>query len=142
MVVPYPALVKYPSIDEYRKHFERVYCQGPVLTFDGIPVRFRKNTFGHAFFESRHSKDDTFSQKRAERIDWIKAALEDPNSERYVGWDNRRKRYDRRRRVTVVMGDYVVVIELTRKGKALFRTAFVADSGRTLNLIRQSPCWK
>jgi hypothetical protein len=142
MVVPYPALVKYPSIGEYRKHYERVYCQGPVVTFDGIPVRFRKNTFDHAFFESTHSKDDTFSKKRAERIDWIKAALEDPHSERYVGWDNRRKRYDRRRRVTVVMGDYVVVIELTRKDTALFRTAFVADSGRTLNLIRQSPCWK
>lgn len=138
----YPALVKYPSIVEYRQHFERVYCQGPVLTFDGIPVRFRKKTFDHAFYESKHFKDDTFSKKRAERIDWIKAALEDPQSERYVGWDNRRKRYDRSRRVTVVMGDYVVVIGLTRRGTALFRTAFVADSGRTLSLIRQGPRWK
>ena len=65
------------------------------------------------FFESVKTKDDTFSQMRAERIDWIRAALEDPKSERYVGWDKKRKRLDRRRRVTLVMGNYVVVIGIS-----------------------------
>ncbi len=88
----YPPLVRYESEAQYRKHFEQAYCSGEILTFDNMPVRFKKLDFDHAFYESRKTKDDTFSLKRAERIDWIKAALEDPNSERYVGWDNKRKK--------------------------------------------------
>jgi hypothetical protein len=37
--------------------------------------------FDHCFFESTHSKDDTFSSRRAERINWIKAVLQDTNAE-------------------------------------------------------------
>jgi len=111
------------------------------VTFDGIPVRFRKKDFYHIFYESKATRDDTFSQKRAQRIDWIKAALKDPKSERYVGWDNNKKRYDRRRRVILVMGNYVVVIGISPKGNGKFITAFVADSGRTVLMIRQNPKW-
>jgi len=139
--MPYPPLVNYSSEEEYRRHFERIYCNGPVVTFDDIPVRFRKKDFDHAFFESRQAKDDTFSIIRAERIDWIKAALQDPCSERYVGWDNKQKGYDRKRRVTLVMENYVVVIALTAAGAGIFITAFVADSEKTLKLIRQGPGW-
>lgn len=137
----YPPLVNYQTELEYRSHFEQSYCQGPIVTFDGIAVRFRKDDFDHAFFESVHAKDDTFSTLRAERIDWIKAALLDPQSERYVGWDNKRKRYDGKRRVTVVMGNFVVIIALHQRDKARFITAYVADSGRTISKIRQSPKW-
>ncbi|MBW1717250.1 MAG: hypothetical protein JRJ77_15745 [Deltaproteobacteria bacterium] len=105
--MPYPSLARYKTEAQYRAHFERVYCSRAIVTFDGIPVRFKKKDFDHAFYESTLSKDDAFSRKRAQRIDWIKAALEDPKSERYLGWDNKRKRYDRRRRVALVMGDYV-----------------------------------
>jgi hypothetical protein len=139
--MPYPPLVNYSLEEEYRRHFERVYCSGPVVTFDDIPVRFRKKDFDHAFFESRQAKDDTFSIIRAERIDWIKAALKDTHSERYVGWDNKQKRYDRKRRVALVMGSYVVVIALTAAGSGIFITAYVADSEKTLKLIRQGPRW-
>lgn len=48
--MPYPPLVSYNSVDEYRGHFERIYCRGVITTFDGIPVRFQKRDFDHAFF--------------------------------------------------------------------------------------------
>jgi len=139
--MPYPPLARYETEARYRTHFERVYCLGEIITFDGIPVRFKKNDFDHAFYESSSTKDDTFSHKRAQRIDWIKAALEDPKSERYLGWDNKRKGYDRRRRVALVMGNYVVVIGISSKGNGRFITAFVADSRRTVRMIRQNPKW-
>ena len=86
--------------------------------------------------------------KRAERMDWMKAALQDPEAERYQGWDKSRKRYDKGRRVTIVMGCYVVVIAITGANSADFITAYVADSaGRsgqlpTIEKIRKGPKWK
>ena len=139
--MPYPPLVSYQSEERYRLHFEQVYCRGPIITFDGIPVRFKKGDFNHVFYESVRTKDDSFSHMRAERIDWIRAALEDPKSERYVGWDKKRKRLDKRRRVTLVMGNYVAVIGISARRKARFITAFVADSEHTLRMIRQNPKW-
>ena len=145
----YPPLVKYGTEVEYRSHFEQVYCKGPIKTFDGISVRFRKLNFDHCFFESSHrdKNKDMFSIKRAERINWIKAALHDPNSKRYIGWDKKRKRYEKSRRVTIVMENYVVVIKLTGDSKAYFITAFLADThgrmGRpsTIDKIQKGPKW-
>lgn len=146
--MPYPPLINFSSEADCQAHFERIYCCGPIMTFDEIAVRFRKSDFKHCFFESVNAKDDTFSPKRAARIDWIKAALEDVTSERFVGWDSKKKRYDRNRRVTVVMGNYVVVMAITGHKTASFITAYVADSPRTpsrprntLDMIRQSPRW-
>jgi len=139
--MPYPPLVHYDSEAQYCEHFEQVYCNRKIITFDNIPVSFKKLDFDHAFYESSKSKDDTFSLKRAERIDWIKTALEDSNSEKYFGWDNKRKKPDRRRRVVLVMGNYVVVIGISGKGTGRFITAFVADSGRTVQMIRKNPKW-
>ncbi|MFP4216597.1 MAG: hypothetical protein ACLFVH_11760, partial [Phycisphaerae bacterium] len=56
-------------------------------------------------------------------------------------WDSKKRRYDLGRRVTLVMGNYVVVIRLMGQMKARFVTAFVADSQRTLNRIKASPKW-
>lgn len=139
--MPYPPLIDLPTQEEYRRHYENLYCRRPIITFDSISVRFRKRDFDHAFFETVVTKDDTFSSIRAQRMDWIAAALQDSASERYFGWDNTRKRVDRTRRVTVVMGDYVVIIALKNSNEAWFVTAFVADSGRTLNLLRRGPVW-
>ena len=147
--MPYPPLVDYATEAEYRAHYERVYCSGPIMTFDGIAVRFRKNRFGHCFFESsqRDRTKDLFSTTRSARIDWIKAALQDPLSERFVGWDKVKKRYNRRRRVTIVMSNYVVVIQLTDNKKADFITAYLADTqgrgGRftSVEQIRRGPKW-
>lgn len=102
-----------------------------------------------SFFEStrRDGVKDLFSQKRAERMDWVQAALQDATADRYCGWDKDRRRYDRSRRVTVVMGDYVVVIAITSPTTAEFVTAFVADTpgrpGRlsTIDQIKRGPKW-
>ena len=139
----FPPLVYYRTVQEYRVHFENKYCHGPITTFDGIAVRFRKILFNHCFFEStrRNQVKDIFSNQRAERIDWIRAALEDPNAELHIGWDGKKKRYDRSHRVAVVAGDYVVVIRLSGNRKAQFVTAYVADSPSTLAKIKGSPKW-
>lgn len=145
----YPPLVRYASEDDYRRHYEQVYCRKPIVTFDGIKVRFRKDQFKHLFRESsrRDGNKDQFSIPRAERIDWIKTALEDPDSERFVGWDNRKKRYDYKRRVAIVMGNYVVIIRLKNASSAFFVTAFVADTlttptrPSTIDQILKGPKW-
>lgn len=139
----YPPLVQYQTADEYRAHYEQVYCRKPIITFDGIAVRFRKNRFDHCFYEStlRNQIKDEFSVQRAERIDWIEAALHDPDAELYVGWDGRKKRYDRNHRVSLVVSNYVVVIRLSSIKSAQFVTAFGADSPSTLQKIKRNPKW-
>jgi len=142
--VSYPPLIKYKTIKEYRLHYENVYCHKPITTFDGIEVRFRKDRFNHCFFESsqRNKIKDRFSKIRAERIDWIKHALQDKNADIFWGWNKKRNKYDKYRRVVVVVKNYVVVIRITGKKKAKFVTAFLADSKSTINRIRKSPKWK
>ena len=143
----YPPLLKLATEADYRRYFENTYCHRTITTFDGIIVRFRKHNFDHCFFEPSHrdTVKDKFSTLRAERMDWIKAALADPMSERYGGWNRRKKCYDHTRRVTVVMGNYVVVIALTGTRTADFITAYAADivgiRGRksTIELIRSGP---
>ena len=136
----YPPLVRYGSEDDYRAHYEKVYCGGPIVTFDGIKVRFRKNRFKHSFSETVVAEDDTFSMKRAERIDWIRAALQDSSAELHQGWDKDRKRVDPSRRVAVVQGNYVVVIQMTGGRKADFITAYVAGAS-TIAKVRGMPEW-
>lgn len=135
----YPPLVQYITEQEYRNHFERVYCKEPIATFDDIQVRFRKSMFDHCFFESIHSKDDTFSQQRAERIDWIAAVLQDSGAELREGWDNKRKRPAKNRRVAIIIESYVVIIRI-RGSKADFVTAFLANH-RSIQKIRTNPLW-
>ena len=101
-----------------------------------------------SYESSRRDKNkNTISLKRAERIDWIKIALQDPSSEKYVGWDRRKKRYSKKRRVTIVMGNYVVIIQLVGSDKADFITAYLADikgskdRPATIDLIRSGPKW-
>lgn len=139
----YPPLVHYKTHEEYRTHFERVYCQGMVITFDGIPIRFRRSCFEHCFYEStqRNRTKDQFSIERAERIDWIGAALQYPLAELYMGWDGKNKRISRDRRVALVVNNYVVVIRLNGPKTAQFVTAFVADSQTTLEKIKRNPKW-
>jgi hypothetical protein len=139
-----PPLVKYKTEAEYEIHYLREYCKNPVLTFDNIPVYFGKHKFKHSFCESskRDGCKDQFSSIRAERIDWIKATLQDPQAILYQGWDKKRKSYDNSRRVAVVYGDYVVVIEIKDVGKsrkAEFVTAYVADN--SISKIISSPRW-
>jgi len=125
-------------------HYKAVYCSSPIPTFDGIMVRFDKRDFFHLFYESsgRNGKKDTFSTRRAERIDWIKAALQDPAAELYQGYDNQKKSPCPDRRVCVVSADYVVVIDVLDEKKAKIITAFVVDNPAVLQSIKSAPKWK
>lgn len=144
----YPELLELPSEHDYRNHFYSTYCQRPITTFDGISVRFRKENFKHAFFESvKGGHDNQFSEKRAKRINWIKATLEDCTSELYQGWDKGIRCYTDCRRVAVVKRNYVVVIEIIDENNAYFITAYVADTPSrpgipsTLDKIKKGPKW-
>lgn len=116
----YPELLFLESMEDYRRIFESTYCVLPIQTFDRYAVRFRKDDFDHAFFESsgRRGEKDLFLKLRAQRIYWIRATLEDPDSELFQGWDAKRKVYDSGRRVALVKGNYVVVI-LSSQNKKL-----------------------
>jgi hypothetical protein len=137
-----PPLKAFADAVECGKHYNQVYCAGPIPTFDGIMVRFDKRDFLHLFFESRGGTKNVFSIRRSERIDWIKAALQDPNAELFQGYDKTRKTYAPERRLCLVSGDYVVVIALTDVDKAHIITAFVIDDPAALQQIKSSPKWK
>ncbi|MEZ5433538.1 MAG: hypothetical protein R3F31_20725 [Verrucomicrobiales bacterium] len=66
---------------------------------------------------------------RAERLEWIAVALQ--TRRQIVRWDRDTKTYDKTRRVTLVCGNYVVVIALTRETSARFITAYVANTPST-----------
>jgi hypothetical protein len=127
----------------YRSHFENLYCRGAVMTHDGMTVRFRKSDFDHCFYEStrRNRVKDQFSQLRAERMEWIAVALQDAAAQRFQGWDRDTRKYDKNRRVTLVCGNYVVVIGISSPTSARFITAYVADTPGTLAKIKTSPQW-
>jgi hypothetical protein len=142
--MPYPPLLKLSGEDEYRQRFLSKYCIDRVLaTHDGILVKFREHHFKHAFYQAsgrQRGDKSVFSRERAERIDWIETALTDSSAEHYVGYDNRKKRVRLDRRVSVSNGNYVVVIQMEKKGEATFVTAFCAGPS-TLAQIRSNPKW-
>jgi len=142
--VSMPPLKTFGDAVECGKHYKQLYCAGPIPTFDGIMVRFDRVDFLHLFFESskRDGNKDTFSTRRAERIDWIKAALQDPKAELFQGYDNKTKVCRPDRRVCVVSGNYVVIIVLTDVKKAKIVTAFVIDDPEVLKSLKASPKWK
>lgn len=140
-----PPLLRLHDQAAYRAHYEQTLCRGGIVTHDGIPVFFRREAFDHAFFESSsmRGEKDVFSLPRAERIDWIAAALADPDVQRLQGWLNREHRHDPTRRVTVIMGDFVVIIALRKRRdgrlKANFITCYKADN--SIGKILGAPLW-
>lgn len=140
-----PPLVHYSSLEEYRLHYERVYCRRIIHTFDGIRVYFNPEKFEHMFYEStaRNGYKDMFSPVRAQRIDWIKATLENPDAALFEGWDKGQRQYDPARRVAVVYEDFVVVVAMRLnpdgKLKANFVTCYQADN--SIGKIRNSRTW-
>ena len=139
-----PALVHYTTEAEYRAHYERCYCRTVIHTFDGLRVNFPKQQFDDAFFESANRKardKSVFALERAERIDWIRAAVEDPTAELYQGWDRDRKVIVPGRRIALVYDNYVVVLQVyNERSAATFITAYVASSD-TIRKIRGNPRW-
>ena len=140
--MPYQ-LVKNKSINEYKQIFISEYCNNQsITTFDNVIVKFYSEDFDHAFYRSSNwtVKDKSvFSTSRAEKILWIKEALNDGNAILKQGWDNKRKQANPTRRVAVVNRNYIVVINIFNN-KARFITAYVADS-RALGKILSNPNW-
>ena len=152
--MPYPPLLILPNQAAYEARFKSVYCRGSISTHDGIRVRFDAYKFWHDFFESSSRKKknkDIFSPERAQRLEWIKAALQDENATLLQGWISDEDRYEPFRRVALVEVNgthYAVVIALfggdgidhktANKGK--FITAFVPGP-KTLENIQKSPSW-
>jgi len=137
-------LLKLSSESEYRSRFCAEYCDvyKPIITFDDIWVRFYEDMFDHAFFESRSRiKGDKsrFSFIRAERMLWIREALQDNTSLLKVGWNKNTKAYDDSRRVAIVQHNYVVIVWMQNNERAKFITAYVADE--SIDDILNGPNW-
>lgn len=144
----FPALVFYNTSQEYKAHFKSVYCRNEIYTFDKIRVYFKEDKFNHSFYSSPTrdgKKSSQISPDRAQRIDWIKYVLENTGASLYQGWNKDAKRHAPDRRVSLVLNNYVVVIELSFKLdgtlKANFVTAYVLIGSETLNKIKSGPAW-
>ena len=139
-----PALLKLADQAAYQQHFVQTYCAGPLMTHDGIPVYFKRQSFYHAFFETVTHKDDTFSPDRAERMDWIAATLADAATQCFQGWVAKTKSYDPTRRVELRSQNFVVVLFM-KKGqngqlKAEFLTCYPVANQR-LPKVLAAPVW-
>jgi hypothetical protein len=89
----------------------------------------------------RWAHKDIFSRKRAERIDWIAATLNDRKAEVYEGWDTRNKQADPERLVFVTQRNYVVIIRKLSPKEASIVTAFPATRSaiRKIKLSKRIP---
>ncbi len=138
-------LINLATEEEYRAKYIESYCdfKKPIYTHDGIHVKFFPERFDHAFFESQNWKagdKSIFSNVRAQRMLWIKEALQDKSAILYEGWDKIEKKYKKDNRVSVVCGDYVVVLWLQKPKVAKFLTAYKADN--SIGMITAGPIWK
>jgi len=143
--MPYKKLKSYRYTEaELREIWSETYCEKVIVTFDKIVVKFYSEMFDHCFFESddRLKKDKSLlSFNRLEKIYWIKEALEDPDAILKQGWISKLKSYDNNRRVTIVKGNYIVVIQIYADKKARFITAYEVNDNKNLELILNSPDW-
>jgi hypothetical protein len=100
--------------------------------------------FDHCFYEShnRKAKDKSIlSYNRLEKVFWIKDALEDPDTIRKQGWNSKENKYERNRRVTLVKGNFIVVILIYAAKRARFLTAYEVNNDDNLKKIMNSPDW-
>lgn len=123
--------------EQMREIWHNEYVCQNIVTHDGITVKFYDDNFDHAFYESSRrnvSKNDihykdSLSMQRLSRIHWIKDVLMDPTAIMKLGYDNKKGRYDYAKRVSIVKGNYMVIIQLYGdRTRAKFVTAFVATA--------------
>ena len=132
-----PALLFLPNEEAYKAHFINTLVGSKIMTFHGVPVKFKCKRFGHAFSESRWD-----SLIRAKRMDWIRLTLEDQDTSWYQGWSGKRKKHESTRSVSVAYENFVVVLHYyLSKGDlaASFITCYEAN--RSIQKIRNSPLW-
>jgi len=131
---------------DLRKMWSEEYCRKVIRTHDGFRVHFYDSNFDHAFYESsmrnngnKKKSKDIFSPRRVARMMWIKEVLADPEAEMYIGYESKSRTLSHNKRISVVKGDYVVVIQLYSERDARFITAYVADN--SIEKIRSNPKW-
>lgn len=140
-------VVKNHTEADMRRIWAEEYCRKVIKTHDGIRVHFYDSNFDHAFYESsvrngsrnKPKSKDIFSYSRAARMMWIKDVLADKEAKMYVGYDSKEKGYIRSKRVSVVKGNYVVVIQLYKEKQARFITAYIANN--SIDKITSGPEW-
>lgn len=133
---------------QFRQMWHEEYATKQIYTHDGIHVSFYDDNFDHAFFESSgrnvskksDKHKDVLSLQRLARMMWIKDVLMDESAKMVKGYDSKTKSYVSNKRVSIVKGNYVVVIQLYGTPvKAKFITAYVADN--SIDKILSSPKW-
>lgn len=142
-----PPLVHLDSEDAYYERFVAIYCSGnSIITWDGLPVVFYPEMFTHAFYKRKSrswkAKKDSFDVSRGERVDWIKAVLEDPSIVPYQGYNKATGTYDGSRRVAFLTPENYLVVIREDGEKWRFVTAYVVDNPSTASKILSSPIWK
>lgn len=137
------------SVHEFREIWKNEYCMLPIETFDCVRVVCYEDMFDHVFFESAdrvQGDKSILSLNRLEKILWIKAALQDPDAILKTGWDKSNKSYYDNRRISIVKGNYVVVIRFTGVLKAKLVTAYekndIANIMRSPDFDKNSPFLK
>lgn len=137
----YPPLVYYQGVDEYERHYQNIYCRTGIRTYWGMRVIFPRHKFDHLFYESSkklRDHKDTFARDRAERINWIAAALRDKDAEIFYGWNRKEKRIDRSCLVFVVQCNYIVVVKMKNWSSGRISTAYLAKP-YVLEMIKSKP---
>lgn len=136
-----PPLLILESEEEYREHYIRTLANGPaVITPDGIQVDFYEDKFDYVFWgrsSSWQKKKDRFAPERAQRMDWIRPLLVDPNADirRESGSDYRNYRL-----ILYYPDPYMVVTKAVRRGRETFMNAYPCSRER-LNEKSKFPKW-
>ena len=138
----YRALLKLPYEQDYRDHYKQHYLnQSPIKTFDDIGVSFKlANLMELIRKDPGPNLPREFCPQRAERLDWIKVALQDAGAGLYFGYDHKAKVVDYNRRIAIVDFNYAVIIRMTGEKRAAMLTAYPMDSG-PLALAKSNPVW-
>lgn len=132
--------------DEYKQYFVDNYCaNSPLLTWDGLPVKFYPDMFEHAFYKRAtkawKAKKVCVDFERCKRMPWINEVLQDSTIIPRQGYDKERGKNDNSRRVALVSREkYVVVIR--NEGRTWrFVTAYIIDNIDTYNKLMNAPLW-
>lgn len=129
------------SEDDLRELWRVNYCLEPIITFDRMVIRFYEDMFDHAFYESENHKEkdkSLLSLNRCEKMLWIKDTLQDPTALIKQGWLKDKKQHTNSRRVAMVKGNYIVIIQIINSEKARFITAYQIEN---LRKFLNSPDW-
>ena len=143
-----PNILKLSDEQAYKDYYIENFCNKcPIYTFDKIPVMFYPEKFEHSFYKrskaSWNAPKSSFDYLRAERMEWIRDILQNPLITPKKGYDKAKGSYDNKRRVAFLdKENYLVVIEIDKKGKGIFITAYLVDNEYAAEKIRKSPNWE